>query len=177
MKAFLFTIGEATTEICYNQLKKFGFEIVVLDGQESISEKYKRFINSSDGDCLKIDADIILNENVKKIREAVHTELVTNYSCYDFFHNMPWAGGPTYYSKEAMKIIRDNLHEISPIRPEASACRLPKIHPRCVKSDLVVGIHGFFQHEQDIIRCIEQKKIRGQQNQFDFDLINELIKL
>ncbi len=184
MKAYLFTIGEKTTDICAGLLAKYGFTVVRFISDEPIAEKYGRFIRANAGmeDCLKIDADIIPNKNIKLIIR--HSKLfkkdlprTINYSCYDFYHNMPWVGCPTYYSKEAMKVIRENLDKLDPNRPETSACRLPEIHLNNVKSDLVVGAHGFFQHKQDTIRCIEQKKLRGQQDQFDFDLLKELTGL
>ena len=179
MKAYLFSIGEQTTDICASLLKRYGFDAVLLDGEESILDKYKRFIKMADEDCLKIDADIIPNEDIKLIKyhsktASRHSASVINYSCYDFYHNGIWVGCPTYYSKGAIEAIKRNLDTLDASRPETSACRLPEIHPNIVKSDLVVGMHGFFQAKQDTIRCIEQKKARGQSDQFDFNLINKL---
>ena len=44
MKAYVTSIRELTTKICCEQLRKFGFEIVLLDQKESWIEKYKKFI-------------------------------------------------------------------------------------------------------------------------------------
>jgi len=67
MKAFITSIGEKTTKICCEQLSKFGFEIILLDEIEPWINKYKKFINMANEDCLRVDADIIVNEQIKLI--------------------------------------------------------------------------------------------------------------
>ena len=64
MIAYVFSIREKTTDLCVRVLKQNGFKVMLLDGMESIGDKYKRFIEMADEDCIKIDADIIPNSNI-----------------------------------------------------------------------------------------------------------------
>ena len=65
MKAYLCSVGELTTQICVDQLKLFGFDVILLDEIEPWYDKYKRFIFQTEEDCIRIDADVIPNKNIK----------------------------------------------------------------------------------------------------------------
>ena len=71
MNAYLCTIGEPTTNLCKSQLERFGFEVVLLDKVEPWIDKYKRVIAMADEDCIRIDADIIPNKNIKLFQRGV----------------------------------------------------------------------------------------------------------
>jgi len=177
MKAYVFSIGEKTTEICIDQLERYGFEVVLLDGFESIGNKYKRFIMNAEGSCLKIDADIIPNSNIQYAKIELNTKHVVSFSYFDFYRNDIWVGCPTLYSMEAISDIQENLDILDANRPETSACRLPGIQENRTNSNIIMGMHGFFQSQDDMKRVMLQKLARRQESQFDIDFINKLRKI
>lgn len=180
MKAYITSVGEKTTKLCCDQLERFGFEVILLDTEISWFDKYRRFINIANEDCLRIDADIIPNANTQKIAQngcLNDNYLMIQYSHYDLYKNDISVGNPVFYKREAIEIIRQNINQFDRLRPETSAWRLPEIVKRTYTSDLVCGLHGFFQSRKDMERVYESKKARGQLNNFDFGLVNKLIKL
>lgn len=183
MKAFLTSIGENTTELCIKQLKRYGLDVILLDRNEKWGEKYTRFINEADKldeDILRVDADIIVNKNVQEIPyyEYYNSGVsMVQFRHWDFYKNDLGLGNPVWYSAEAIKIIKDYLPHIDPHRPETWASRLSEIRPYKRTSDLVVGIHGISQNKEDMKRAFENKKIRGQLVNYDFDLAYKINKL
>lgn len=185
MKAYLTTIGELTTDICKKQLERFGYEVIVLGGIEAWPDKYKRFIETANEDCIRIDADIVPNENIKEIAgEVIHKTkilgekiLMMQFHCYDFYKNMIGISSPVYYSKEALEIIRKNLKQVDMRRPEANAWRLPQINEFTHTSQKVVGLHGFFQDEAAYFRAMQNKIDRRQMHLYDFQLAEQLMKV
>ena len=178
MKAFVTSIGEKTTKICCEQLEKYGFNVILLDKQEKWIDKYKRFIDMANEDCLRIDADNIVNKHILEIGEDCPKDfLVAQYGRYDLYRNEVWAGGPLIYTKKALDIIRERKDKINESRPETSSCRFPEINPYLHTSNLVVGLHGFFQDKEAMERAMENKKRRGQMKDYDFELVKKLMEL
>jgi len=182
MKAYLCTIGETTTEICQEQLNRFGFEVVLLSDKESWYDKYKRFINLASDSCIRIDADVIPNENVARISNEVDflynfygvEPLMVQFKGYDFYKNNIGVSSPVYYSAQALQIIGANLDNINPNRPEATAWRLPEINEFTYTSEMVVGLHGFFQDGNTFDRAMQNKIDRKQIDLYDFTLAEQL---
>ena len=180
MKAYVTSIGEKTTKICCEQLDRFGFEVFLLDKTESWESKYKRFVNMADGDCIRVDADVIVNENIKVVfanAEHMGKYLIASYRLYDLYRNGIFKGSPILYTKKAIGIIRRYHSMLHPHRPESSACRLDGINSYKYQSDEIVGMHGFFQDCDTIERAKVNKKDRKQQDIFDFELVEKLMKL
>lgn len=178
MKAYVCSIGEKTTQLCCDQLKRYGFEIILLDEKESWHKKYLRFIELADEDCVRIDADIIPNRNIKKLlTEDVSGATMIQYGHYCLYKNMPSIGNPCLYTKKALDIIKLNINNIHETRPETSAWRLDGIRQRAITDDTIMGIHGFFQDIKDVERAKHNKIHRKQSNQFDFDLVDKIMKL
>lgn len=177
MKAFLTSIGEKTTSICKWQLERFGFEVVLLDKVEPWIDKYKRFLEMAGEECIRIDADIIPNERIRIFQDSGYlrknAKLAKAYT-YDFYANTLMQTAPTYYSKGITKGMKELITDID--RPETSIFRNRDIHPWVVVLNEVVGTHGFFQSKKDIERAVIHKKIRGQNAQYDFDLLEKLKK-
>lgn len=180
MKAFICSIQEATTQICCDQMERFGYDVILLDQKESIADKYKRFIKEAskimDYGCVKVDADIIPNENIRNICSAENI-LMKQYAHYDLYKNKVSIGNPVYYKNEAIEIIKKNLDKISEERPETSAWRLPEIIDHTTSEWTICGVHGFFQYIKDIKRAEQNKKDRRQIQHFDFELVNKLYNL
>jgi len=177
MKAYLTSIGERTTDLCKWQLERFGFEVVLLDEKEPWFEKYQRFLNTANEDCIRIDADVIPN---KKIQGLVMCEgyLMVQSLVYCFYRNDVTEKSPILYRAEALGIIRRNLNKLDRFRPETGAWRLPEIVNRTWTFETIVGCHGFFQRKEDILRGIENKvRIRNrQEDRCDFDLVRRIIE-
>ena len=184
MRTFVTTIGEKTTDICVQQLSKYGFDSIVISGNTPWIEKYKEFIELAyrfNEDCLRVDADIIVNEGIVSAHTDLHKnkdKLMIQYSVYDLYKNGVSIGQPVLYSKKAISIIRQNLSKISPLRPEASAWRLPEINEHTLSIvDEIVGMHGFYQDKETVERAKENKINRKQIDKYDFDLVNKLMNL
>ena len=176
MKAFITSIGEKTTKICCEQLSKFGFEIILLDEIEPWINKYKKFINMANEDCLRVDADIIVNEQIKLIGLEKSESWMRQYTTYDLYQNRLKSSSPVFYKKEAIELIRKHLNTLNSNRPETAASRL-KGMPQILTSDLVVGMHGFFQDEEAVKRAKANKINRKQIQNYDFDLTFKIINL
>ena len=175
MKAYLCSILERTTSICKWQLERFGFEVILLDKVEPWIDKYKRFLEMADEECLRIDADIIPNERIRIFQDSGYLRrnaLLAKAYTYDFYANGQMATAPVYYSKGITKGLKDRITDID--RPETSIWRDRDIHPQAIVLNEVVGIHGFFQNRKDIERVVIHKKDRGQSMQYDFDYLDQL---
>lgn len=177
MKAYITSIGEKTTAICVQQLILFGFEIVLLDKVEPWIEKYKRFINMAHEPCVRVDADIIVNEKIKLVTaETLGTPLkMIQFRNYEFYRNDIAVGQPVWYSAEALRLIRKHWNELGDKkRPEASAWRLRQINSFTKTSDIIVGMNGFFQDDEHLTRHEKHKKERHQDHEYDFELAKKL---
>lgn len=178
MKAFLTTVGEKTTSIVKAKLKKLGFEVVVLDGKEEWFDKYKKFLDMADEDCIRIDADVIPNDKLLlEIDDIPEGILMAQFSYFDFYRNEVGQGNPCYYTKEALRIIKDNISKIDNRRPEATAWRIKEINDHTWTGDRVSGMHGFGQDKETMERAKQNKIDRGQIELYDFDLAEQLMKL
>ena len=183
MRAFLTTIGEKTTGICREQLERFGFEVVMLDKKEPWFDKYKKFIMTANEDCLRIDADVIVNKNIERVRTSPFTDfqgkkyLMVEFNGWNFYKNDLGVIGCTFYSAECLEILRKNIDKIQEARPETSAWRMGLIVSRTLNSDIAVGIHGIGQDLETFKRAMENKVARGQIDKYDFNLANKITKL
>ena len=183
MKAYLTTINEKTTGLCREQLERFGFDVVMLDKKEPWFDKYKRFIMMANEDCLRIDADVIVNKNIEKVKTSTFKDfqdrkyLMVEFNGWDFYKNDVGVIGCNFYSAECLEILRKNIGKIQEARPETSAWRMSEIISRTLNSKIVVGIHGIGQDLETFKRAVENKTARGQMDQYDFDLANKITKL
>lgn len=176
MKAYVTSIGEKTTEICCKQLQRFGFEVVLLDGAEPWPVKYNKFIQMAEDDCIRIDADVIVNEDIKLIMQSDYTNYkMVQWYAYDFYKNKVGISSPVFYSKEALRIIRKKFKDLDLRRPEASAWRLPAINPFTHTDLIIIGMHGFFQTKEDMYRHLDHRRNRKQIADSDFELAELII--
>lgn len=177
MRAYLTTIGEPTAKICQEQLIKMGFEVVVLDENESWFEKYTRFLNLAKENCIRIDADVIPNFRLRAVAEDFNKSgyLMGGMRIFDFYKNDLHAGGPVYYSKQGLDIIRANVATLKDTKPETDASRLWGINRFYFCRMDVVGMHGFFQKKDDAKRGLKHKIDKKQIVDVEIELCNELI--
>jgi hypothetical protein len=178
MKAYLCTIGERTTEVCKWQLERLGFEVVVLDEIEPWCVKYARFIQMANEDCIRIDADVILNDKILlDIDQIPENILMAQFQYFDFYRNEVGGGNPCFYSKACLDILKTKLDEIDERRPEASAWRLKEINDFTMTCERICGMHGFGCDKEMLERAKKNKEDRGQINLYDFDLAEKLLKM
>lgn len=185
MKAFIFSIGENTTDLCFRLMKQYAFEPVLLGEKESLLEKYTRFINAAyvlKEDVLKIDADIIPNNYIREVHAdslgyRLQDAMMIQYSNYCIYRNGINIGNPVFYRKKAIALIKANLDKLDPMRPEASAWRLKEINDWTHTSDTIVGVHGVYQSPDDVARHQQNKIDRKQIDGYDFSVIEELMDL
>lgn len=185
MRAYVTSIGERTTQICCDQLKRRGFDVELLDSIKPWYEKYTEFIfkaKSYGKDCVRVDADVIVNRhftplNVVEDSELMHNMLMLQYRIFDFYKNDIGAGQPVFYSAAAVQIISQSTECLDRARPETSAWRLPQINKMTRTVDTVVGMHGFYQDEPTIGRAWRNKMERKQMGSFDFELVSQITNL
>ena len=178
MIAYLCSFGQKTTDICKEQLEKYGFNVVVLGDNEDWETKYRKFLFLAREDCLRIDADIIPNEEIKYLPIYRYDEYkMVQFMGYDFYKNKVGVIGVTFYSKEALEIIKKNLETLDWRRPEATAWRIPEINESTKTDKNIIGLHGFFQTEEDLERHKQNKIDRKQIDDYNFDLALKLLKL
>lgn len=176
MRAYVTSIGEKTTDICCDQLMKFGYDVVLLKKDQSWPDKYRQFILSTEEDCIRVDADVIVNEKVKLFQNEVLTNkyLMMQGSLFDFYQNGIFVGQPVFYSKKVFPIIRRMLHIMDERRPETFAWRLGDVNPFTHSLEEVMGMHGFFAGPEALQRAKENKVNRGQIKKYDFELAEKL---
>ena len=178
MKAYVCSIGEKTTALCVEQLEKFGFDVTVLNEIEPWVDKYKRFIKTAEEDCIRIDADILVNKNIRLVGlDIPDSAYAVGHATYDMYQNMINTGGPVFYTKKALDIIRKNLDKIGTFRPEVTAVRLPEMEGHVDIRDLIIGIHGVGQDQEAIERAKQNKINRKQIQNYDFELVEKLNNL
>lgn len=167
MRAYLTSIGESTEQVCKYQLEKYGFEVILLNEKEPWIDKYKKFLNMANEDCIRIDADIIPNRHILKLANC--KGFIAKAHLYDIYRNEVWPLAPIYYSKEALEEIRNTCWAVDISRPETGVYRLFQKRTKVLTD--VVGIHGFFQKKEDINRVLNNKK---DLDNLELDLVRKL---
>ena len=187
MKAYLTSIGEKTTKVVTWQLKRLGFEVILLNEKEAWIDKYRKFIEMAKAQnetCLRIDADVIPNKGLVEL-----WDFVVNYDgagndiwlahgeMFRFYKNDIIKTGPVIYKPEAIQEISKHFGKLNSERPESSASRLPTVNPHFKHYEKLVGSHGFFQDASHFDRTLEHRSNRGQFENFDLELAEKLFQL
>lgn len=173
MKAYIFSIGEPTTELCKWSLDRLGFETVVVSNNDtSLWSKLKYIYNHVNDDFLRIDADIICNKNVLKLEPQDNCWW---HQCYgwDWYAQDLNPIGINWIKKECLPALRSNIEQFENAeRPESQMFRLGEFHNprRCEVHNIIGGLHGYGQSDLD--RIIETKKRRNQD--YDWELVKAL---
>lgn len=182
MKAFITSIGEATTDLCEWSLKRNGFDVeVIYNETSSLAQKLEYIYTIADYDFVRVDADVIPNR--KLTPESISKDQLPyavwyQFKCFDWFQQDIIFGGIQLYKKAALTVLRQHIGEhLDDERPETSMWRLKEFYePRkCLSSDMVLGIHGYGQ--TDIGRIKQTKVRRGQSDGYDWELAEKLSTL
>lgn len=178
MKAFVFSIGEKTTDLCCELMKEYGFEVILYKDSTSLWEKLKRFyedaLKTSDSEFVRIDADIIPN---KRVLDLVKVNDGCLWHCgagWDWYKMERGAISIHHMKREAVEICLENIESAkSMIRPESHLWRLQEFHyPRvCHAVDMSCGLHGYAQQNQrDRIKNLKQSRNQD----YDWSLVNRI---
>lgn len=174
MIAYITSIGESTTELCRWSLERQGIKTIVIQSPTSLWDKLCDIYMNATEDVLRVDADVIVNRNVKELIKQ--TDLWWYQSlCYGWFSQDVIHGGIQFVRREAHDAIRNNLSKARKLeRPESYLYRLPEFHnPRvCGTFEKVCGLHGYKQ--KDVQRVKETKERRGQLENYDFELAKRI---
>lgn len=173
MKAYIFSIGESTTELCNWSLQRLGYETVVVSNPETtLHSKLKWLYNHETEDFLRVDADVIVNKKIK--------DLEPNDNCWwhqawvwDWYKQDLGVVGVNYIKRDALPYLRRNIDTfVAAERPETEMFRLPEFHNprRCEVYNIIVGLHGW--GNRDLQRVFETKARRGQD--YDWQLITKI---
>lgn len=174
MRVFITSINESTEQVCKWQLERLGFEVVLLNEVEPWIDKYKKFINFANDNCLRVDADVIVNKNILGCLQLGDMTMA-QFNCYDFYKNDTGNTCPVYYGSKILEIIRQNLDKIDSERPETSAWRLPEVVKHTMTFDKIIyGSHGIGASKEMIERAKQNKIDRGQIADYDFGLVNKM---
>lgn len=179
MKAFVTGIGESTTDLCIWSLERQGFKVHLIENKDSsLRDKLSIIYNSTNEDFLRVDADVIVNKNVKKLVNNSNTMCWWfQAKTFDWFKQDWTWGGVQFIRRPAISALKDNIDNVVGDRPETTMYRLPAFHDprRCGTVDLICGIHGYKQN--DVERVIEVKANRNYFDDFDFELAMRLDEL
>lgn len=179
MIAVLTSIGEPTTELAQWALKRNGFDVRLIQDNSSLASKLKQIYYSVDEDFVRVDADVIVNSNLKPDKMFVTDPRIwwVQYYTFDWFKQDVGYGGVQFIRKPALKALRDNIDTFMEAeRPETQMYRLDEFNNprRCIGEKKVMGIHGYAQ--TDIDRIKETKK-RRKQVHYDWELAERLSNL
>lgn len=178
MKCFVFSIGEKTTDLCCELMRKYGFEVILLKDNSSLQQKLKRFyveaLSTKDNMFVRIDADIIPNQNAKEI-----PKFIADYPMWECSVGWDWYSQNRkpisihYMNRLAVQMCLNNVDKAEKeVRPETYLWRLPNINPYVhIDWTLARGLHGYGQTDQRK-RIKELKDSRGQD--YDWPLVERI---
>jgi len=177
VKAYVTSIGEPTTELCLWSLERHGIETVLIQDKSSLANKLSMIYEQADDDFIRVDADVIVNRNIRRLPENKDIWW-WQFHTYDWFkQDIAW-GGVQYYKKETLPILRKHMGEAMHLeRPESYLYRLKEFHDprRCIGDPVIMGLNGYKQ--DDVARVKYVKTRRKQLDNYDFELSDRISAL
>lgn len=178
MKAFVFSIGESTTDLCCELMSEYGFDVTLLKDDSTLWDKMKLFyataLQTSDNFFVRIDADIIPLPAVKNLRYQK-----TGWFCASGFDWYKMDTGAISIHTMGRDVIEKCMLHIdeakNEIRPESYLWRLDDINSSTlIDNRYSYGIHGYGQkNERDRI-----KKLKSARHQtYDWELVDRIEKI
>lgn len=173
MKAFVFSIGEKTTDLCVELMQEMGFDIILLQDKESLWHKLKKFyteaLETEDNEFVRIDADIIPNKRVLDLIKVNDGCMWHSAVGFDWYKQDRGSISIHHMKRDAVEICLENIESArDKIRPESHLWRIQEFHwPRvCHNVNINCGLHGYGQKEhRERIKAL--KYARGQEYQWD----------
>lgn len=177
MIAFVTSIGEPTTDISMWALKRQGFDVQLLQSSSSLWDKLKLISDIALGmDYVRVDADIIVNENIKDLIKETELWWYQTYT-FDWWKQDITHGGVQFIRKEATPIIKKHIDEARyKERPESYLYRLEEFHNprRCNTYETICGLNGYKQNDAERVKATKERR---NQTGYDWELVEELNKL
>lgn len=178
MKAFVFSIGEKTTDLCVDLMKEMGFDVVLFRDDTTLWEKLKRFyeeaLQTNDKEFVRIDADIIPNRrtlDLVKINDGCLWHCAVGW---DWYKQERGSISIHHMKREAVEMCLENIDTAKQeVRPESHLWRLQEFHfPRvCHSVNISCGIHGYGQTDQrERIKGIKASRKQG----YDWELLERI---
>lgn len=181
MICFVFSIGEKTTSLCFQLMKEYGFETRLFQDNTTLWEKLKRMyteaLETNETHFMRIDADIIPNQNVRKL--ALLGEMNGGWLCasgYDWYKQDRGAISIHVMERSVIEKCLKHIDEAKDeIRPETYLWRLPEINPKTsIRDDFNSGIHGYGQGDQrDRIKTLKHNR----NQKYDWKLLDRIEQL
>lgn len=174
MKAFVFSIGEKTTDLCCELMEEYGYEVILLkDPKTSLWDKlydfYEQALMATEQEFIRIDADIIPNRNVLRLEN-------TGWQCasgYDWYKQDRGAISIHLMDRTVIDMCYKKIQGAKEmVRPETFLWRQPDINPlTSVRTEFSCGIHGYGQEDQRQ----RIKDLKASRNQaYDWDLVEKI---
>lgn len=176
MKAIVTSIGEVTTDLCIWSLERQGFEVKLYKSDSNLWSKLKQIYFDTDDDFIRVDADVVVNQNIKNIHVPDDIWWV-QFLTYDWFKQDTTHGGVQYISKQAIPALRAHIEDAKyRDRPETHMYRIEPFHNprRCISQDVIMGLNGY--KAKDVERVKKTKKDRLQDG-YDWELAERLSAL
>lgn len=174
MIAYVTSIGESTTDLCVWSLERQGFEIRLIKDPTSLWDKLDRIFKEVEDDFIRVDADVIVNKQVKALSQQKGLWWYQGYT-YDWFQQNRTHGGVQFIRKQAFPAVRKHINEAQRLhRPESYLYRLEEFHNprRCGTFKRICGLNGYKQ--TDVNRVKNTKAERGQSDNYDFELAERI---
>lgn len=178
MRAYVFSIGESTTDLCVELMQKYGFEVVLFQDETSLWAKLKRFyeeaLATKDHQFVRIDADIIPNKNAAIIPHSKNDYPLWECSVgWDWYKQDRGSISIHYMNRLAAEMCLRHIAEAEALtRPETHLWRDERINPYTrLDWTLARGIHGYGQadHRERI------KALKRERNQeYDWELVEKI---
>lgn len=181
MKAYVFSIGETTTNLCVELMKEMGFEVILYNDQTSLWDKLRRFyteaLQTDDKEFVRIDADIIPNKRTLDLLKVNDGCLWHCAVGWDWYKQERGAISIHHMKREAVAICLQNIKQArDKNRPESYLWRMQEFHyPRvCHLINISCGMHGYGQKDQRE-RIKSLKESRNQE--YDWTLVERIENL
>lgn len=163
MKCIIFSIGEPTTELCHEALKRQGIEAEVWQDSSSFQDKFKRLCEIEE-DVLRVDADIIVNDNLPRFISLVKEakKYWQQPKGWLWWNQKIEPISVNYFPLSVIKVFKNHLNDegFKNYRPERYMWGLEELADKVVHCDQVVGIKGY--GIKDLAKTKQTKFNRGQ---------------
>lgn len=181
MKAYVFSIGESTTDLCVELMQEYGFEVILYKDGTTLWDKLKRFyteaLETDEQEFIRIDADIIPNKHVQDLIKVSDGCLWHCAVGWDWYKQQRDTISIHHMKREAVEKCLQNIESAKgKIRPETHLWRIEEFHwPRvCHQVDISCGMHGYGQKNQRV-RIKQLKHLRNQE--YDWSLVERIEEL
>lgn len=174
MKAYVFSVGEPTTQLCVEALENNGLEAVLYQDGSRFTEKYKRLITEAEPPFVRVDADIIVNHRLKE-----YLEQAKDWSCpygWVWWQQDFQPISVMHYSAEVIELIKPHLYDNDfnhTPRPEQYMWSLPEMQGKNHKIKIAVGLKGYGIRNLKPVK--ERKAARSQE--YDWRWVERLNEL